>query len=102
MKSTELNLKAEELLNTFETIPNPSLSADWTNSLMQKIANTKQHKNTGLTASKVSLVAALFILLNIGFFVSTLNSNSTSDTTRSNEFQTISNELLIPSTTATN
>lgn len=102
MKESDFNLKTEELLNSFETFPNPSPSADWNTSLMQKIAHTKQNESSGITPGKVSLIAVLFILLNIGFFVRTLNNSGTTNTNRSTELQTISNELLIPSTNTTN
>ncbi len=102
MKDADLNLKAEQLLNQFEQSNGVLPKTIWNEQLMHKISTTPQTNATGITANKISIIALLFILLNIGFCIKTFTKQNTTDVSRSSELTTISNELLIQNTTRTN
>lgn len=104
MKESDLNNKAEDLLNQFETLETIRPSEDWNATLMQKFSQTKPIDSNGFSAAKVSLVAVLFIAINLAFVLFTMNNNTTTTNDRSTELKTIYNELLLPTshTTYTN
>jgi hypothetical protein len=102
MKDADLNLKAEQLLNQFEQSNGVLPKTIWNEQLMHKISTTSQTNATGITANKISIIALLFILLNIGFCIKTFTKQNTTDVSRSSELTTISNELLIQNATRTN
>jgi hypothetical protein len=102
MKDPDFNLKAEQLLTQFEESIGEIPNATWNAHLMQKISNSSQQTSVGITSKKIGIIALLFILLNIGFCIKTFTKQTTTDVSRSTEFTTISNELLIQNTTSTN
>ncbi|MDI1232718.1 MAG: hypothetical protein PSX81_00395 [bacterium] len=97
MKETDLNNKVENIINQFENIESRPINEEWNSRLMQKMARNNSIENRGLTAGKVSFVAVLFIILNIGFFVKTVSNNPIDSSERSSELKTISSELFINS-----
>jgi hypothetical protein len=102
MKDADFNLKAEQLLTQFEQSNGVLPKTTWNEQLMHKVAQTSQTNRTGITTNKISIIAFLFILLNIGFCIKTFNKQNTTDVSRSTELTTISNELLIQNTGGTN
>ncbi len=102
MKDADFNLKAEQLLTQFEQSNVELPKVTWNEELMHQISRTSQTNRAGITANKISILALLFILLNIGFCIKTFTKQNTTDVSRSTEFTTISNELLIQNTTSTN
>ena len=103
MKDADLNFKAEQLISEFEqaNVSNPSNA--WNSSLMQKIAAQPKPTSSGMTSTKISVIALLFVVLNLGFCIQTYKQTSTQTTVnRGSELTTISNELLIPATSTTN
>jgi len=102
MKDADLNLKADQFLSQFEQSIGKNPSSTWNDQLMQRISETPQRNIAGITSTKIGLIALLFIVINIAFCLKTFTNRNTNDSSRSTELTTISNELLIQTTTSIN
>ena len=99
------NRKIQETLHDFEVLPNIEPSDAWQQSVMDKLAATQPDAVVSFRAKILTLVAVLFICLNIGFILKeTLETtsettlvnvqNTPMDAQREMNFKTISKELF--------
>jgi hypothetical protein len=95
MKESALSNKVLQKLKEFETIENLQPSADWTQSLMNKLDSAKPYPTSGFSATKFTVVLLFIILVNIGFILNAMIRDSHQSLYRDKELLVISNELLI-------
>jgi hypothetical protein len=95
MEESVLNMKVLKILNEFDAIEDIQPSADWNQSLMNRISSSKPHSLPDFLPARFALVVMLFVLVNLGFILSSLIGNSNKVLYRDKELLVISNELLI-------
>ena len=102
MKKQELNNKVSQALHEFDSMKNLQPSAEWNDSLMQKLSVAKPNSITTHSTSKVVILILFIVLANVGFVFKTVMNDSQQIPRRANELQVISKELLINSSSSTN
>ena len=95
MKEQELNNKVSQTLQEFESMENIQPSAEWNNSLMQKLSVAKPNSIAGFSSSKFAVLMLFVVMANIGFVFKTVMNDSQQTPNRDKELQVISKELLI-------
>jgi hypothetical protein len=101
MKSPVMKEDVSAILNDFDALREIDPSPDWDQSLMNRIALSR---NTVSPNSHLSVFSALFfmmILINVGFFLELVSKPKKYDVIRREEINTLSRELFI-NTTANN
>ena len=101
MNKSAIDNKVLQKLKEFETIESIEPSADWNQSLLDKIEHVNP-SSSGFSSAKYTIVILFIILINIGFFLSTMFNNSQKVICRNNDLQVISKELLINPTSLNN
>ena len=95
MQEQELNNRVSQTLQEFESIENIQPSAEWNDSLMQRLSVAKQNSTTTFYLPKYAVVIAFVVMANIGFVFKTMMNDSQQTPSRDKELQVISKELLI-------
>ncbi|MEI6822377.1 MAG: hypothetical protein WCL51_10595 [Bacteroidota bacterium] len=95
MKESEVNNRVLQTLSMFDEIGDIDSTADWSQSLMNKIASVKQQSASGLPKTRFVVATLLILLINVGFVLNTMLNSSQKNTTHKSELQLISKELLV-------
>lgn len=95
MKNGENTNSTEQLLSAFDNLDSIRPSSNFEQSLFLKISATKQQAPTHITTTVFVGIATVFVLINIGFVLSTFNNGLSQPTNRGAALQIISKELLI-------
>ncbi len=102
MKKQELNNRASRALHEFDSMENLQPSAEWHDSLMEKLAVVKPNSIATYSSSKLAILIFFVLMTNIGFVFKTVRNDSQQIPRRANELQLISKELLINSSPINN
>lgn len=94
MKEQELNTRVSQTLQEFESMENIQPSAEWNDSLMQKLSVAKPNSIATFSSSKYAVVMLFVVMANIGFVFTAVMNDSPQAPNRDKELQTISKELL--------
>jgi hypothetical protein len=95
MKESELSSKVKQKLSEFDTIGSIQPSEAWNQSLMHRLAASRQSSNSDLASVRFLIVVLLLVLINIGFILNTVIRKSNQTSLRDDDLQTISEQLLI-------
>ena len=95
MKDSELNNPVSQKLADFERIGDISPSAEWNESLMNRISLVNPGTTTKRTMKKYTIVIIFIILVNIGFIVNSFVKGANRSNSRPGDLNVISNELMI-------
>ena len=101
MNQTVLNNEVLKSLNEFDTLGTIQPSAQWNESLMEKLATSKPSSSV-LPKTKFTVIVLLIVLFNIGFILKVMINNSGKTQNRNSELSVISKELLINPITINN
>ncbi|MEI7484419.1 MAG: hypothetical protein WCK13_06875 [Ignavibacteriota bacterium] len=94
MEEFTQNKRALQKLKEYDAIENLQASEEWNKSLMKRIESTNPRKNSELSSFKLAVIA-LLIIINLGFVLRLLISDSSILLQRKTDLQVISKELLI-------
>ncbi len=95
MKESEVNNRVLQTLSMFDEIGDIDSTADWSQSLMNKISTVKPQSASGLPKIRFVVATLLILLINVGFVLNTMLNSSKKNTTHKSELQLISKELLV-------
>jgi hypothetical protein len=95
MKESVLKSKVLKMLNDFDTMEDIQPSANWNQSLMNRLSSLKPHSNSNFLPTRFVVVVLLFVLVNLGFILSSVIGDSNQALQRNSELLAISKELLI-------
>jgi hypothetical protein len=95
MKESELSNKIIQRLNEFETLEYLNPSANWNQSLMNKLTSAKLKATSKISTNKPFIMVLFIVLINIGFILNEVIGDSRQAKYRDKELQVISKELLI-------
>ena len=90
----ELHNRVTQTLLEFESMENIQPSAEWNDSLTQRLSATKQNSTPKSSSTNFALMMLFMILVNIGFIFKTMINDSLQISNRNKELQVVSKELL--------
>lgn len=102
MKKQELNNRVNQALHEFDSMENLQPSAEWNDSLIQKLSVAKPNLITTYSTSKVVLLLLFVVMANVGFVFKTVMNDTHQIPSRAYELHVISKELLINSSSFNN
>jgi hypothetical protein len=102
MKEPKLNTDVQHALEKFEMLENIQPSANWNQSLMDRIATKNSSSSLKSSTTKYVVLVLLIVLANVGFALTSMMHRSRQSSPRSKELQLISKELLINPTSLNN
>jgi len=95
MNSQKVEIEALQILDKFEDLPELTPSADWDQSLMRRIVQSKQSTRSKVYFSSLSILVVLVILFNAGFVMKTVINSDNPTASHTEEYQILSKELFI-------
>lgn len=95
MKESEVNNQISQRLMEFESMDVIHPTADWSNSLMERLYSVKPNYSPIISSVKFTIAVLLIFIINIGFVLISIFNDSQQSTLRDKELQIISKELLI-------
>lgn len=95
-QSIELKIAAE--LSRFEKLELVHSSNEWEEQLMGKIYTSNSKKMQSAISYKLLLFVGLFLLFNISFFLAQIETNSENVNSRSELYNSVSEQFLITPT----
>jgi len=95
MNSQKVEIEALQILDKFEELQELTPSADWDQSLMSRIIQSKQSTRSKIYLSSLSVLVVLVILFNAGFVLKTVINSDSRTVSHMEEYHTLSKELFI-------
>ena len=95
MEESVLNRKVLRILNEFESIEDIQPSADWNQSLMNRLSSSGSPTTPRFTTTRYAAVILLFVLVNLGFILNSILGGSFQTIHNDKELMVISNELFV-------
>jgi hypothetical protein len=95
MENKELKKRVIQSLEAFEALEELQPSNQWNESLMKRLSSSKRRSTAKKTAGTVIVVITLLCLLNIGFGITILLTDTGQSEERKAGLEIISKELLI-------
>ena len=94
MKELALHIEVTQSLLEFETLKDNEISAEWEQSLINRINKSKLHSLSRLSLN-MFVVTILIILFNLSFILNILIHNSPASSSHQRDLQMISKDFLI-------
>ena len=98
MKNQSIELKIVAELSRFEKLELVHSSNEWEEQLMGKIYTSNSKKMQSPISYKLLLFVGLFLLFNISFFLTQIETNSENVNSRSDLYNSVSEQFLITPT----
>ena len=95
MNSQKVEIEALQILDKFEELPELTPSADWDQSLMSRIIQSKQSTRSKIYLSSLSALVVFVILFNAGFVIKAVRNSDNPTVSHTEEYHTLSRELFI-------
>ena len=95
MRHIETEYNNKDVLHAFEKLRDIEPSPEWTESLIYKINTSTHQKRSRNRLSSVIVIVFALLLINSGFFLIELLSDTNNDTTHTVSLHSISDNLLI-------
>ncbi|MCX6156995.1 MAG: hypothetical protein NTY74_03335 [Ignavibacteriae bacterium] len=97
MKAQTKDESLMQKLNEYESIESIQPSAEWNNSLMNRLNSAKPNKNKRYSPLGIAVIITFIVVINLGFLIKSLMDNAEDSQQRNMDLQVISKELLINS-----
>lgn len=95
MNSQKVEIEALQILDKFEELPELTPSADWDQSLMSRIIQSKQSTRSKIYLSSLSALVVFVILFNAGFVMKDVRNSDNPTVSHTEEYHTLSRELFV-------
>lgn len=97
MKTQTKDERVLQKLDEFDAIETIHPTAEWNNSLMNKLSSSKRNKRNGNSPVGIAIIVIFIVVINIGFLIKSLIDNTDNSQQRDMDYQVISKELFINS-----
>jgi hypothetical protein len=95
MTKSKSNRSTQEALEAIEQLPSLELSAEWTDTLMQRLDYTTMRSDSVNTKGFFITLALIILTVNLNFIVLAMDSNNREAFNKDKQLRLIEKELLV-------